>query len=57
MTPFVWILVAAALGYGVLRFLKHRDKRETEKQDRADKRAKIARDDAQAMQRTLNGRR
>ena len=57
MTPFIWILVAAALGYGVLRFFKHRDKRETEKQDRADKRAKVARDDAQAMQRTLNGRR
>ncbi len=57
MTVFIWILLAAVVGYGILWFFRRRDRHEAEKQARADKRAKVARDDAQAMRRTLNGRR
>lgn len=53
----VWILLAAALAYGILRLTKFRATREADRQSRADKRAKLARDDAKAIQRTLDGRR
>lgn len=57
MTTLFWIFLAGALAYGAFRFFKLRETREAERKTRADKRAKVARDDAQAMQRTLNGRR
>lgn len=53
----IWLLLAAAAGYGVLRFARSRSRRASERQARADKRAKTARDDAAAIRRTLAGRR
>lgn len=53
----IWILLAVVLAYGVLRFSRFRTTREADRQTRADKRAKLARDDAKAIQRTLDGRR
>jgi uncharacterized ion transporter superfamily protein YfcC len=57
MTTVVWILLAVAVAYGVVFVLRHRNKLETDKQASADKKAKSARHDAQAIQRTLDGRR
>jgi peptidoglycan/LPS O-acetylase OafA/YrhL len=57
MTPFIWILLAVALAWGVLWFFRRRGKQESERVARADKRAKLARADAKAIQRTLDGRR
>jgi hypothetical protein len=57
MEAGIWILLAVALAYGVFRFSRSRAARKSERQTRADKRAKLARDDAKAIQRTLDGRR
>ena len=57
MTSLIWILLAVGVGYGAVWLMRHRGKRETDRQVRADKRAKLARDDAKAIQRTLDGRR
>ncbi len=57
MTPFVWIVIAAALACGALWFFRRRGRHETERQAKADKSAKTARDEARAIQRTLDGRR
>ena len=57
MTTLIWILLAVGFGYGALHVLRLREKREGERKARAEKRAKAARDDAQALRRTLNGRR
>jgi hypothetical protein len=57
MEAGIWILLAVALAYGILRLSKFRATREAERQTRADKRAKLKRDDAKAIQRTLDGRR
>jgi len=57
MEPTLYVLLAAVLGYGVYWLLRRRARLETDRQARADKRAKLARDDAKAIQRTLDGRR
>jgi hypothetical protein len=57
MQPVVWILLAAALAFGVLRLLRVRARKDAERRSRTEKREKIARDDAKAIQRTLDGRR
>lgn len=57
MEPTLFVLLAAVLGYGVYWLLRRRARLETDRQARADKRAKLARDDAKAIQRTLDGRR
>jgi len=57
MEPTLFILLAAVLGYGVYWLLRRRARLNTDRQTRADKRAKLARDDAKAIQRTLDGRR
>ena len=53
----IWLLLAVAAGYGVLLFTRSRSRRAAERQARADKNAKAARDDAAAIRRTLAGRR
>jgi hypothetical protein len=57
MEAGIWILLAVVLAYGIFRLSRFRATRETERQTRADKRAKLKRDDAKAIQRTLDGRR
>jgi hypothetical protein len=57
MEPVVWILLAAALAFGVFRLLRVRARKDAERRSRTEKREKIARDDAKAIQRTLDGRR
>ena len=57
MEPTLFILLAAVLGYGVYWLLRRRARLETDRQTRADKRAKRARAAAKAIQRTLDGRR
>lgn len=57
MTSLTWVLLAAALAWGVFWFMKRRGRHETERQAKADKSAKTARDEARAIQRTLDGRR
>jgi hypothetical protein len=57
MEATIWIFLAVAATYGVFRFLRRRADQEAERKARADQRAKIARDDAKAFRRTLDGRR
>lgn len=57
METIVWILLPVGLGLGVLWFLKSRGRREAELKAKADKKSARARDDASAIQRTLDGRR
>ena len=53
----IGLLIAAALAFGVYRFVVARTRREAERKTRADRRAKIARDDAKAIQRAIDARR
>lgn len=57
METLIGIVLVAAAGYGVMRYLKSRAKAEAERKARAAKRAKIARADAKAFQETLANRR
>jgi|APIni6443716594_1056825.scaffolds.fasta_scaffold1728731_1 hypothetical protein len=57
METIVWILLPVGLGLGALWIFKHRGKRDSELKAKADKKASRARDDASAIQRTLDGRR
>jgi thiosulfate reductase cytochrome b subunit len=57
MTTPVWILMAAALLYGFYRLARRRTRRQADAQAGVDKKARLARSDAQAIQRSLNGRR
>ena len=57
METIVWILLAVGLGYGAVWLVKHRGKRDSELKAKADKKASSARHDADAIQRTLDGRR
>jgi len=53
----VGVLVFGALGLGVFLLLRRRTRRATEQKARADKHARTARADADAIRRTLAGRR
>lgn len=53
----IGLLIAAALVFGVYRFVVARTRREAERKTRADRRAKVARDDAKAIQRAIDARR
>lgn len=57
METVIGILLVVAVGYGLVRFFKARAKAEAERKARAAKRAKIARADAKAFERTLANRR
>lgn len=57
MTTTIWVLLALAVAGGLLFVFKHRSKRESDRQAHAEKRATTARKDAQAIKRTLDGRR
>ena len=57
METTVWILLAVGLGCGALWFFRHRGKRDSDRKAQADKKATAARDDANAIQRTLDRRR
>lgn len=57
METLVWILPAAGLVFGAVWFVKHRNKRDSDLKAHADKKATTARNDASAIQRTLDGRR
>ena len=57
MEAGIWILLAVVAIWGAHRFLRRRADREAERKVRADNRARIARDDAKAFRRTLDGRR
>ncbi len=53
----IGLLIVAALAFGVYRFWVARSRREAERRTRSDRRAKIARDDAKAIQRAIDARR
>lgn len=57
METIVWILLPVGLGIGALWFFKKRGKRDSDRKAHADKKAAAARNDASAIQRTLDGRR
>jgi hypothetical protein len=57
MTTTIWVLLALAVAGGLLFVFKHRSKRESDRKAHAAKRATTARKDAQAIKRTLDGRR
>ncbi len=57
MSIAAWIFLAAALAWGVLRFARHRDRQAADQKAGVDRKARIARADAQAIKRTLDGRR
>ena len=57
MTTTIWVLLALAIVGGLLFVFKHRSKRASDRQAHAEKKATAARNDAQAIQRTLDGRR
>jgi hypothetical protein len=57
METIVWILLPVGLGLGALWFIKHRGKRDSDLRAKAEKKATAARNDANAIQRTLDGRR
>ncbi|MBK9376135.1 MAG: hypothetical protein IPN03_21030 [Holophagales bacterium] len=57
MTTTIWVLLALAVAGGLLYVFKHRTKRESDRKAHAEKKATTARNDAQAIQRTLDGRR
>lgn len=57
MEAIVWILLAVGLGYGVVWLIKHRGNRDSARKAHAEKKATAARNDANAIQRTLDGRR
>ena len=57
MTTTIWVLLALAVAGGLLFVFKHRNKRESDRQAHAEKKATTARKDAQAIKRTLAGRR
>ena len=53
----IGLLIAAALVFGSYRDSVAHTRREAERKTRSDRRAKIARDDAKAIQRAINARR
>jgi hypothetical protein len=53
----VWILLPLGLGLGALWFIKHRGKRDSDRKTLAERKANTAREDAHAIQRTLDRRR
>ena len=53
----IGLLIAAGLGFGLYRFVVARSRQEADRKTRADRRAKIARDDTKAIQRAIDGRR
>ena len=57
MSITIWILLALAATGGLWFVFKHRNKRESDRQAHAEKKASSARKDAQAIQRSLDGRR
>ena len=57
MEATIGIVILLVVGYGVSRFLKSRAKAKADREARAAKRAKVARDDAKALKRALDGRR
>ena len=57
MDVVIGILVVAALGYGALMLVQSRAKKRAELEARAEKRAKAARADQLAIQRSIDGRR
>ena len=57
METIAWILLAVGLGYGAAWLIKHRGKRDSDRKAHADKKATAARNDANAIQRTLDRRR
>jgi len=57
METTVWILLPVGLGLGALWFFKKRVKRDSDRKAHADRKAAAARNDASAIQRTLDGRR
>ncbi|MBK8598451.1 MAG: hypothetical protein IPP07_26850 [Holophagales bacterium] len=57
MESLAWILIPVGLGLGAFWFFKKRGKHEADLKDKADKKATRARDDADAIQRTLDRRR
>jgi len=57
METLVWILLAVGLGYGAVWLVKHRGKRDSDRKAHAEKKANTAREDANAIQRTLDSRR
>ncbi len=57
MESLVWILIPVGLGLGAYWFFKKRGRHEADLKARSDKKAAGARDDADAIQRTLDRRR
>ena len=57
METIVWILLPVGLGLGILWFFKSRGKRDSDRKAQADRKATSAREDANAIQRTLDRRR
>jgi hypothetical protein len=57
METIVWILLPLGLGLGAVWFFKHRGKRDSDLKASAEKKATAARNDADAIQRTLDRRR
>lgn len=53
----IGLLIAAGICFGLYRFVVSRSRQEAERRTRNDRRAKIARDDAKAIQRAIDGRR
>ena len=57
MSNLTFVLLAVVLGCGVLWFFKRQRKDAAEKQARVDRKARIARADAAAIKRAIDGRR
>ncbi len=57
MEVVLLVFVVVALGFGALMLVKSRAKKRAEHHARAEKRAKAARADRQAIQRSIDGRR
>lgn len=57
MSITTWVLLALAATGGLCFIFKHRNKRESDRQAHAEKKTTSARKDAQAIQRSLDGRR
>ena len=57
METVIWILLPVGFGLGTLWFIKNRGKRDSDLKAQAVKKAEAARADANAIRRTLDGRR
>lgn len=53
----IGLLITAVIGFGLYRFVVLRSRQDAEHRTRADRRAKVARDDAKAIQRAIDSRR